>query len=73
MTLVLPVNRILHQEKGYYSMERIVHIARNHDDAKEWDIEQQVSMTPDERLYAARLLKERVFGKNTPDIRESHS
>jgi hypothetical protein len=37
-------------------MERIVHIAKSFEKAEEWDIQQNVSMTPDERLAAAREL-----------------
>jgi len=29
-------------------------------------------MNPQERLQAAKILRERVFGKNTPDVREYH-
>ena len=53
-------------------MRRKVHIARNHKEAEEYDIMQHLEMTPDERLAAAKKLKERVYGKNCPDIREAH-
>lgn len=53
-------------------MERKVHIARGHKDAEEYDIQQYLEMTPDERLAAAKELKEMVYGKNPPDIREAH-
>jgi len=53
-------------------MEKKVHIARNHKHAEEYDIQQYLEMTPDERLAAAKKLKERVYGKNPPDIREAH-
>ncbi len=52
-------------------MERIVNIAKNKKEAEEWDILQQISMTPRERQEAARILKERVFGTNVPDVREA--
>ena len=52
-------------------MERIVNIAKNKKEAEEWDIQQQISMTPRERQEAARILKERVFGTNVPDVREA--
>ncbi|MCP5107547.1 MAG: hypothetical protein GY950_29435 [bacterium] len=51
-------------------MERVVNIARSFEEAEEWDIRQNISMTPDERLTAARQLAERVYGKNQPDVRE---
>lgn len=54
-------------------MERIVHIAKSFEEAEEWDIQQNISMTPDERLTAARELAERVYGKDQPDVREFHN
>ncbi|UCH96627.1 MAG: hypothetical protein JSV88_07195 [Candidatus Aminicenantes bacterium] len=51
-------------------MERIVHIAKSFEEAEQWDIEQNLAMTPDDRLEAAKELKERVYGKNPPDVRE---
>jgi len=51
-------------------MERIVHIAKNFEDAEQWDIEQNLSMTPEERMDAARHLTEQVYGKDQPDVRE---
>lgn len=40
--------------------------------AKNWDILQQISMTPEQRQRAAKELKQRVFGKYAPDVRASH-
>jgi len=54
-------------------MEKKVHIARDHKHAEEYDIQQYLEMTPDERLAAAKKLKERVYGKNPPDIRQAHN
>ncbi len=48
-----------------------VHIARGHQEADEWDVRQQLAMTPEERQAAARELKRRVYGDDCPDIRES--
>lgn len=53
-------------------MERIVHISRSFEEAEEWDIQQNLSMTPEERLIAGRQLAERVYGKDQPDVREFH-
>ena len=53
-------------------MKRILHKSRSFKEAEEWDIQQQISMNPQERLQAAKILRERVFGKNTPDVREYH-
>ncbi len=52
-------------------MERTVHISKNFKDAEDWDIEQQISMTPRERQSVARALKEKYYGKNPPDVRDS--
>jgi hypothetical protein len=52
-------------------MERKVHIAHNFKDAEEWDIRRHISMTPEERQKAAKILKEKFYGKNNPDVRES--
>jgi len=54
-------------------MKRIVHISRSFEEAEQWDIEQNISMTPEERLEAAKELRERVFGKNQPDVREIYN
>ena len=54
-------------------MERIVKILKNFDDARRWEIEQSLAMTPDERMAAVRELRQRVYGKNQPDVRESHT
>lgn len=53
-------------------MKRIVNIASNHEEARQWDIKQATSMTPKERQRVARILKERVYGKDNPDVREWH-
>ncbi len=53
-------------------MERVVHRASNHAEARAWDIEQHVSMTPEERLRAARVLKDRAYPRDSKDVRECH-
>ena len=52
-------------------MKRVVNISKNADEAQQWDIKQNLSMSVEERQIAARLLKERVYGKYCPDIREA--
>jgi len=52
-------------------MEREIHKARSFDEAARWDRAQQQAMTPDERLEVARVLRERAFGKNVPDVRKA--
>ncbi len=53
-------------------MDRIVNKAKNYEEALEWDILQQVNMTPQERMEIARILKEKVYGNNAKDVREWH-
>lgn len=53
-------------------MERIVNKARNFKEAEAWDMLQQITMTPQERMEVARKLKERVYGTYTKDVRECH-
>jgi len=51
-------------------MVPIVNKAKRFQEAHRWDILQQVRMTPQERLKAAQLLKERVYGRDAKDVRE---
>ncbi len=53
-------------------MDRVVHKAQSFGEAESWDIQQQVSMTPNERIQAAKVLKARVYGERTRDVRECH-
>ncbi len=53
-------------------MERIVHKARSFKEADQYDVEQQINLTYTKRLNAARLLKDRVYGKDAKDVRECH-
>jgi hypothetical protein len=53
-------------------MERIAHKSGSFKEGADWDIEQHVSMTPNQRLRAAKILRERVYGKNVKDVREWH-
>lgn len=53
-------------------MERIVHKARNFEEAEKWDIQQHISMTPQERMRAAREIRDRMFPGKQPDVREWH-
>lgn len=52
-------------------MERVVHISRSHEEADRCDIEQHVSMTPEERLRASKVLRDRAY-PNAKDVREWH-
>jgi hypothetical protein len=52
-------------------MERIWNKAKNYKEAEDWDIEQHLRMTPEERQDAAKELRKRVYGNKTVDVRES--
>lgn len=52
-------------------MERVVHKANEFKEAEERDIEQEVSMTPEQRLQAAKELCDRFYPANVPDVRVS--
>jgi len=54
------------------AVERVVHKTKSFQAAAQWDIEQQVRMTPQERRAVARQLKERVYGRHTKDVRACH-
>jgi Mn-dependent DtxR family transcriptional regulator len=52
------------------SMKRIIRKAKNHREAHNWDIAQQVGMSPEERQKIASELKRRFYGSKNPDVRE---
>ncbi len=51
-------------------MEKIVNKAKNFKEAEDWDIQQNIRMSPEERQSIAKRLKERVYEKDVPDVRE---
>jgi hypothetical protein len=53
-------------------MKRVFQKSRNFKQAEEWDILQHVRMTPEQRQKAAEQLRNRVYGKDVPDVREAH-
>ena len=53
-------------------MDPVVHKARDHDEARAWDVEQNAAMTPEQRLRAARVLKDRAYSPDAKDVRECH-
>ena len=53
-------------------MKRIVHKSHSFKEAEKWDIQQQINMTPQQRLEAAKELSKRVYGTNLLDVREHH-
>jgi len=50
-------------------MERILNKAKNNKEAEQWDILQQIRMSPKERMKVAKELKKRYYGNNSPDVR----
>ena len=50
-------------------MKRVVNIAKDQDEAHQWDIKQALRMSVEERQKIALTLKRRVFGKK-PDVKE---
>lgn len=50
-----------------------IHIAKNHQEADEWDIKQNLEMSPQERLRAARILQHQYFGKNSSELKKSYT
>ena len=44
---------------------------RSFEEAEQWDREQSWAMTVDERLQALRVLRERFYSSNAPDVRAS--
>jgi hypothetical protein len=52
-------------------MEREANVAHSFAEAERWSLEQMWAMTPEERFEVARVLRERVYGSNAPDVREA--
>ena len=53
-------------------MKRIGKKSKNFEEAEAWDILQHIRMTPEERQEVAAELRKRVYGKESPDVRETH-
>lgn len=54
------------------SIERVVNKAESFEAADRWDREQHLSLSPQERMSAARILKMRAFPADAPDVRKCH-
>lgn len=52
-------------------MERIVNKAKDHKEAREYEILQVINMTAEQRQRIVRELQKRYYGDNCPDIRET--
>jgi len=55
----------------FVDVERVANKARGFEAARAWEIAQYASMTPDERRAVARALRDRVYGKGCPDVRDA--
>jgi hypothetical protein len=53
-------------------VERIVHKSKSFAEADAWDAAQHAAMTPEERMRAAKEIRDRLFPGKNPDIREWH-
>ena len=53
-------------------MEPVFQRSRSFKQAGEWDILQHVRMTPEQRQEASEQLRDRVYGKDAPDVRKAH-
>jgi hypothetical protein len=51
---------------------RVVNIAKSFTEAEQWDIKQQINMTPNERMEILKVLKDRFYGPDAKDVRECH-
>lgn len=51
-------------------IKSIVHKTKNFRDAEAWDIKQHIQMSPEERQKTAKIPRERVYGKDCPDVRD---
>ncbi len=52
-------------------MDREAHKSRSFAEAALHDLQQMWSMTPEQRLEAAKVLRDRAYGPDAPDVRES--
>ena len=53
-------------------LKRIIHKSKTFREAEEWDIQQHIQMTPEERQEVAAELRRRTFGRDAPDVRDVH-
>lgn len=55
---------------GLAPMEPVAHKSIGFAAARAWEIEQEVRLTPGERLAIAEELKRRAYGTDAPDVRQ---
>jgi hypothetical protein len=64
------VNKALRLTSGFH-MKRVYKKSKDFKEAEEWDILQNVHLTPEERQEAAAELRRRVFGSKLPAMRKA--
>jgi hypothetical protein len=52
-------------------MKRVFKKSNDFNEAEQWDIQQNLRLTPEQRQKAAAELRKRVYGKKIPAIREA--
>ncbi len=53
-------------------MERVVKKSRNFREADAWDIQQNLALTPEQRIQIAHALRKRAYPSNAKDVRACH-
>lgn len=53
-------------------MKRIVNVAKDHKEARDWDIQQATEMSSQQRQQVTKSLKKKVFGAEVIDVRAYH-
>jgi hypothetical protein len=53
-------------------MEAVAHKSKSFKEAAEWDIQQQLAMTPAQRMLVGKLLRQRAYPADSKDVREWH-
>ncbi|MCX6554903.1 MAG: hypothetical protein NTZ12_07820 [Candidatus Aminicenantes bacterium] len=60
------------KRRSVLRLGRVVNKSMGFQQAREWEILQEITMTPEQRQRAAKALKERFYGKKALDVRASH-
>ena len=60
------------QKNKKRSIKNVVHISHSFAEAEQWEIQQEINMTAQQRMAAAKKLQEWVYGKKTKDVRAWH-
>jgi len=52
-------------------VDPVVHVAHSFEEARAWEIEQEIRLTPAERQAIAKALRDRFYGAESPDVRDA--